>query len=470
MNSRNLTRTRGTLVLLIVLAFSGSLRGNFVCPRYHTVAIPNFSAGGGPGRTAGGYPEVDQWNVVWTGQVGGKAEIFLFDGANTTQITSSAAASIWGNWSPHISPANNIAYTGDTGPTIELFSYNVGTGIGTQLTSATARWPMEVVDFHDHSVSPRVAAVVMDQWLGGPWAPTFIDVDLWDGTQIRTIKPRFYNFAPQVSQYRVVLHSAFTQMTSRTGWNWRDPQFDDPYIVWWGSDGANTEIRLCDLSKGLAYRHQVAHAPSYKYPKLTLANRHVTWAWPDSSGFIEEVWHHDHNPPFVSTTKIFPTQPHHLHGVCDSIDAAYPWVAFAVRVPGGPMNHFEVYLYDLINRGLPQLIGVGQSSSPVYVQVSTKLFPPYGYLPVVVWETDFGGIANKAFMTTRPVCPTQLSADLNLDCTVNSLDMAIMGSQWGGSGTADISGNGTVDFADLAVLLSQWLQCNTQPQIFQGMW
>ena len=98
MNSRNRTRTKGTLVLLIVLAFSGSLRGSFVCPRYHTVAIPNFSAGGGPGKTTGGYPKVDQWNVVWTGQVGGKAEIFLFDGANTTQITSSAAASIWGNW------------------------------------------------------------------------------------------------------------------------------------------------------------------------------------------------------------------------------------------------------------------------------------------------------------------------------------------------------------------------------------
>ena len=43
-------------------------------------------------------------------------------------------------------------------------------------------------------------------------------------------------------------------------------------------------------------------------------------------------------------------------------------------------------------------------------------------------------------------------------------------SAGGGPGTADISGNGTVDFPDLAILSSQWLQCNTQPQIFQGLW
>ena len=210
MNSQNLRKTDLTLAFLIVVAVSVSLRASsFVCPRYHTVAIPNFSAGGGPGKSVGGYPEVDQWNVVWTGRVAGKAEIFLFDGAKTTQITTSTAASIWGNWSPHISAANNIVYTGDTGPTIELFSYNVGTGIPIQLTSATARWPTEVVDFYDHSVSPRVAAVVMDQWLGGPWAPTFIDVDLWDGTQIRTIKPRFFNFAPRS-------HSTVLSCTARS--------------------------------------------------------------------------------------------------------------------------------------------------------------------------------------------------------------------------------------------------------------
>ncbi|MSR44795.1 MAG: hypothetical protein EXS15_05485 [Phycisphaerales bacterium] len=46
--------------------------------------------------------------------------------------------------------------------------------------------------------------------------------------------------------------------------------------------------------------------------------------------------------------------------------------------------------------------------------------------------------------------------DINLDGAVNGLDLAMLLSQWAGSGSADLNGSGGVDGADLSILLGNW--------------
>jgi len=55
--------------------------------------------------------------------------------------------------------------------------------------------------------------------------------------------------------------------------------------------------------------------------------------------------------------------------------------------------------------------------------------------------------------TGVPACP---SADLNGDCRVDGLDLAILLGSWGARGPADINGDGIVDSVDLAILLAEW--------------
>ena len=52
--------------------------------------------------------------------------------------------------------------------------------------------------------------------------------------------------------------------------------------------------------------------------------------------------------------------------------------------------------------------------------------------------------------------PAGITGDLNGDGAVNSVDIAILLDQWGGSGSADLSGNGVVGSEDIAILLSNW--------------
>lgn len=488
MNRPNRIRTEMMLILCAVLGVSSVAAAQVVCTNYHTVALPNYSGlGGNPGSLAGGYPHVSQYDVVWTGWtgplppgVGGRPEIFRFDGTTTSQVTSNINAS--GNWQPFISPLNRIVYIGDTGTANDLFMYDIGTGTATQLTFATGRWPMVVTDFSDHSISPRITVEVMDQWLGSPWAPTWITVDLWDGTQIITLSPRLFNYGSQVSPYRVVWHASnilwgaydiflyemastvTTQMTTAApGWAWRDPQLSDPYIVWWGTDYSQTQITLCNLNQGISYRHTVASCNSYKEPKLANAAEHVVWSWANDSGIFDEVWHHAHTPPFHLTTQIFPG-PMDIHGTVDCIDASYPYAAFAVQMPGG--GPYEIYVYDLVNLGTPQRVAMGISSSPIWLRISTKLIPPYGYIPVVIWEENLGSMAAQAYMATRPECSACVTADFTNDCGVNSADLAIMGTHWGQADGCDLNGDNIINFADLLILTTQWLNCNVQPPIY----
>ena len=47
-------------------------------------------------------------------------------------------------------------------------------------------------------------------------------------------------------------------------------------------------------------------------------------------------------------------------------------------------------------------------------------------------------------------------ADLNGNGAVDASDLAILLSNWGGTGLGDVNGDGLIDGADLAALLSAW--------------
>ncbi len=54
------------------------------------------------------------------------------------------------------------------------------------------------------------------------------------------------------------------------------------------------------------------------------------------------------------------------------------------------------------------------------------------------------------------ICQGSSTPDLTGDGVVNSADLAILLSQWGGPGFGDLTGDGVVDSGDLAILLSNW--------------
>ena len=136
-------------------------------------------------------------------------------------------------------------------------------------------------------------------------------------------------------------------------------------------------------------------------------------------------------------------------------------------MPGG--GPYEIYVYDLVNLGTPQRIATGVSSGPVWVQISTKLIPPYGYIPVVIWEENLGDVYPQVYMATRPNCTACLTADFDNDCGVNATDQAIMGLHWGLPNSCDLNGDNIVNFLDYQILAGQWLQCNVQPAIYCWM-
>jgi uncharacterized membrane protein len=71
---------------------------------------------------------------------------------------------------------------------------------------------------------------------------------------------------------------------------------------------------------------------------------------------------------------------------------------------------------------------------------------------VIVGFTDNG----KAFRIRNFNAPPPVPGDLDGDGIVDSTDLGIILSNWGGSGAGDLNGDGVVDSAALGVLLSAW--------------
>jgi len=72
------------------------------------------------------------------------------------------------------------------------------------------------------------------------------------------------------------------------------------------------------------------------------------------------------------------------------------------------------------------------------------------------FDSREAGASNRPQLTVVYTPPVSNPADLNNDSVVNSADLGILLSSWGGTGVADIDRSGTVDSADLGALLSAW--------------
>ena len=455
----------------------------WVYSSYRVAAIPNYvGSGGWPGALNGGFPRVANWDVVWTGPAATNMEIFRFDGNATTQLTTTGNP--LGSFGSFID-GPDVVNMSDDGTNYQLWHHNLTTASSTQLTSYGDLLLRRINDSH----YPNVALEVMDQWLGGPWIPSFVKVELWDGSKIVQLSSRTYNVGPKVGVYNVVWQAygaatagdifmynitsgTTTQLTSRAPWSHGWPEYSEPFITWSATDGSASDVTLYKPST-IPFVQQIAYSTTsqYQFPlgiTATPTRADVFWAWnDDTQGYGVYYYRYDSiNPPHTFSTKLFtPMLPHF---VCDDIAVCSSHVAFVINDPGG--GQYTVYLWDIVNGGPIQTIGSGMSPAPVYLDITKQSFPPYGDVPVVVWEENLGG-PTKAFIATRPVCTTQILGDLDKDCEVTNNDFTLLSAAWGSSGPGlpeDLDGSGTVDAGDLAILVSNWLSCNLQPLIFRG--
>lgn len=490
----NRVRIQTALIFLVVLGICGLAQAAWkICPNFHTVPIPNYvNAAGRPGLYRIGYPEVWGWNVVWTAIVPhpifpAQRQIFLFDGATTAQVSSNPYQ--FGAYGPFISSSNNVAYIGDdAGVDFDVFRYNIGTGVTTQLTFTATPYLKWISDFCD----PYVVVGCSDQWPGlPPPNPTYSLIEFYDGTKTINLQPRTFNYEAQVSNRRVAwlayssttssdifLYNFFPpppsiiQLTPSSSWAYYAPQLSEPYLAWWGTNLSQTKIFFCPLS-GIPAYNAIATSNLTQWPVLGISGPHVVWAWTDDATGMPSVYHYDYSLPIPGATKIYPPPvPLIPAATCDSLDLNGSYATFAVRMVG--TNSIEIYLYDLVNKGPILQVGKLTSNGPVWVRVSPMQYSPTAAISwTVVWDSiPVGGSSAEAFMATRPVCDPIPKADFTNDCTVNFQDISIMASCWGQTWSPnvppDIDGNGTIGLGDLAILLSEWLNDNVQPPIYRG--
>jgi hypothetical protein len=476
-------KTGAALVLPAMLVVGGTAQAQQkIAVNFYTVRLPNYIASGGPGGLMGGYPKVEGYDVVWTGMGAGHGEIFHFDGSTTTQVTNTA--NVYGNWGPHISSwlgRRNVVYAGDTGGTDEIFHYNIDTGVTTRLTSSAARYCMLVHDFHDPYIVTEVSNAAV--------TPAWMDVDLWDGTQIITLNTRTFNCKPQVSNYNV-LWEAFDawggisdiflyvigaqttmQLTGAPPYSYHDPKLSDPHVIWWRTDGSQTDVIYGQLS---GVRQHVGHSNSVQTPVVDVSGPHAFWAWTDDTlGYGVFYYHYE---PFPMSGRLIGPPTH--TGTCDSMDTCNSHLAVAMHEPP-PSDEYEICVWDVGNPGSMRKVSTSPRTSqgPVYVQVSSKLYAPDGYIPVVVWEENLGLASTRAYMATQPVCTPIPIGDVNRNCRIDMRDYSYIARYWGQSWnnpwevpvpSPDLDGDLDVDWLDMQILRANWLQCNIQPPIYRN--
>ncbi|UCG49445.1 MAG: hypothetical protein JSU94_06610 [Phycisphaerales bacterium] len=480
--------------LTILLLTWGHLEGSpILCSSWHTVQLPGYSGSSGwPGATDTGAPRVTGWEVVWTGRVpnpvwGTVAEIFFFDGSSSRQLsTCQQRLGAFGGYifdATYIADSNNVVWIEDDGQNYDVFGYDTAKNKGpTQLTFTADAHLKRISDFHD----PYVVVECMDQWIGGPWVPTYVDIHLYDVKKNKSVvlNPRTHNLGAQVSNYRVVwqaynsfggsmdiflhdiLPGSTVQLTNWPTWLHYSPSLSDPYLAWWGFEPTLNQYKIFfSHLKSILSWSDIATSNALQQQQLMVrvSVPHVIWAWnDDTEGY--GIYHYRYSPPFSTTTRIWPMTPHEP-GMCEWMDASGSYAAFSWN-KGGEMH--EIYVYDLVNGGPPQLATMHFGPSPVFVQVSSRQVGGIN-APVVVWESyNPGSMVNEGFISMRPVCDPQPKADFNSDCTVDLLDYVFMCSHWGPGSAADLTGDGRTDFADMAILFSEWLNCAIQPPIFRG--
>lgn len=105
--------------------------------------------------------------------------------------------------------------------------------------------------------------------------------------------------------------------------------------------------------------------------------------------------------------------------------------------------------------------GIGSAPAQLRIRVSPAGLPAGQVtVPVTIRTSDENipgeRLAQLSISVVVDVSAGGVEGDLNQDGSVNGVDLAILLSQWGGSGTADFNLSGMVDGIDLAFLLAYW--------------
>jgi hypothetical protein len=121
-------------------------------------------------------------------------------------------------------------------------------------------------------------------------------------------------------------------------------------------------------------------------------------------------------------------------------------------------QHWDDTLY-----AIPE--GAASATVTLYFQTTTREYIEFlrdanvtdatGQTAYDLWLTT-GKSAPVAMDSATITIATSNPADLNGDGAVDSADLGILLTNWGGSGAGDINGDGSVDSADLGILLSNW--------------
>ena len=144
--------------------------------------------------------------------------------------------------------------------------------------------------------------------------------------------------------------------------------------------------------------------------------------------------------------------------------------ATAARVNGGVACYYDdspSATQDNIRCGLLNAKGTVTSTIDIAVNSGSKYRllavdgPSDGSLlfwqgGVTTGASDVFGSRLNADLTLGPP-PASNPEDLNGDGSIDAADLALLLSNWGGSGVGDIDGDGTVGAADLSALLAAWM-------------
>jgi hypothetical protein len=112
----------------------------------------------------------------------------------------------------------------------------------------------------------------------------------------------------------------------------------------------------------------------------------------------------------------------------------------------------------------------GWQDSPSYTDTTLTNNTTYAYQVIARDKSAANNAtawsANANATTPLYSCPNSIAADLNGDCRVDLLDVAMFANAYATAdvgSNANINGDEAVDFADLAILVDAWLACNRLP-------
>jgi type 1 fimbria pilin len=116
--------------------------------------------------------------------------------------------------------------------------------------------------------------------------------------------------------------------------------------------------------------------------------------------------------------------------------------------------------WDLEDRFLPDSAFTWQSSLAGSIGTGRQIFVSSlepGAHTLTLKGTDSSGLFVERTVNITVTARTLYASDIDRSGAVDGGDLAILLSDWAGSGAGDINFDGTVDGIDLALLISHWM-------------